>query len=102
MDPYLQNDSLQESQQVFSGEAEYSVVIKNYIGKEFPVGPSAFVSFNIFESLMDENVMHGDITLLDSAGFEERVPFIGEETIRVDFFNKRMPKTKFYAEFLIF
>lgn len=102
MDPYLQTDSLQESQQVFSGEAEYSVVIKNYTGKEFPVGPSAFLSFNIFESLMDENVMHGDITLLDSAGFEERVPFIGEETIRVDFFNKRMPKTKFSAEFVIY
>ena len=95
MDPYLQTDSLQESQQVFSGEAEYSVVIKNYNGKEFPVGPSAFLSFNIFESLMDENVMHGDITLLDSAGFEERVPFIGEETIRVDFFKKECLKQNF-------
>ena len=97
-----QPDNLEESQQIFSGEADYTITLVNYAGIEFSVGSSAFTSLNIYESLMDDNVMHGDITFLDSAGFEERVPFIGEETIKITFFNKRMPKTKFNGEFVVY
>ena len=102
VDPLIQKDNLEESQQVFSGQAEYKITIFNYKNEPFEVNPSAFTNFNIYESLFDENVMHGDITMFDSAGFEERIPFVGEETITIEFFNARMPKTKFKGSFCIY
>ena len=102
VDPLIQSDSLDESQQVFSGQAEYKITIFNYKNEPFEVNQSAFTNFNIYESLFDENVMHGDITMFDSAGFEERIPFVGEETITIEFFNARMPKTKFKGSFCIY
>ena len=56
VDPLIQSDSLDESQQVFSGQAEYKITIFNYKNEPFEVNQSAFTNFNIYESLFDENV----------------------------------------------
>lgn len=91
-----------QEEQLNSGQADVKIFIKNYRGVEFELYPSVYSSLNIYESLFDDNVMNGDITIMDSGGFEERVPIIGEETIRIEFYNTGMSQTRFIGNFVVY
>ena len=95
-------DNLTESEQLFSGQANFDLALFNYRNVRYKIASSAFTNFNIYESLFDDNVVHGDVTILDSAGFEERVPIIGEETIEIEFQNARMTRTKYFGKFIVY
>ena len=58
---------------------DVSVVLSNYKNEKIELDSSVVIDFAIHESLND-NVIHGEITILDIGGFEERVPIMGVET----------------------
>ena len=47
---------------------------------------SVFVQMEIFEDLFS-NVLRGTLTILDSQGLAELIPFIGDETLIMTFFT---------------
>ena len=47
-------------------------------------------------NLLDDNVIHGDITILDIGGFEERIPIIGQERINIKFGSKSLDNISLY------
>ena len=80
-------ESIPSNQQ--TAEAKRSVVLTNYRDQQIELDPSIVVDFSIHESLND-NVIHGDITILDIGGFEERIPIIGQERINIKFGSKNL------------
>jgi len=95
-------DNSPNTEQILQGECEFKISIFNYKGVEFEIGKSFFTNLNIFESLFEDNIVNGDITIVDSAGFEERLPIIGQEKIKIIFYNKRIPENRFEASFLVY
>jgi len=91
-----------ESQQNFSTEGKYEIILYNYQGKQFTIDASSMVNFNIYETLFDDNVIKGDITILDSRGFEEVVPIIGQEEIYFKFNNTKLPDTFYEKTFVVY
>ena len=86
------------NQQLYSTDCSYEITIINYGGREYSVTDqdnSAILGLSIHENLFDSSVITGDIKILDSAGLDERLPIIGQERIRIKFFNKLMPKTNY-------
>ena len=75
-------DARLENQQ--PAESKSGVVITNYKNEDIELDPSVVIDFAIHESLND-NVIHGEITILDIGGFEERIPIIGQERINIKF-----------------
>ena len=75
-------DAKQDNQQ--PAESKSGVVITNYKNEKIELDSSVVIDFTIHESLND-NVIHGEITILDIGGFEERVPIIGQERINISF-----------------
>ena len=67
-----------------TAEGALSVTITNYKNQEIFLDPSLVVDVMIHESLYD-NTTHGEITILDLGGFEERIPLIGQEFISIKF-----------------
>lgn len=102
MESGLSNTDFDREEQLESGQADVKVFIKNYRGVEFEIFKSVYSTINIYESLFDDNVIKGDITILDSGGFDERIPIIGEETIRIEFFNTGFPATKFIGNYIVY
>ena len=78
-------DARLENQQ--PAESKSGVVITNYKNEDIELDPSVVIDFAIHESLND-NVIHGEITILDIGGFEERIPIIGQERINIKFGSK--------------
>ena len=91
-------DVKSKSQQ--AAESKRSVVITNYKNDKIELDPSTVIDFSIHESLED-NVIHGDITILDIGGFEERIPIIGQERITLRFGSKSidniLPQNKHFV-----
>ena len=73
-------DNLQTS------EVSVSVEIENYLQQRISLDESLILDINIHESIND-NTTHGDITLLDIGGFEERIPILGQERININFYR---------------
>lgn len=67
-----------------TAEGALSVTITNYKNQEIFLDTSLVVDVMIHESLYD-NTTHGEITILDLGGFEERIPLIGQEFINIKF-----------------
>ena len=78
-------DARQDNQQ--PAESKSVVVITNYKNEKIELDPGVVIDFAIHESLND-NVIHGEITILDIGGFEERIPIIGQERINIKFGSK--------------
>tara|TARA_S200000501_G_scaffold374988_1_gene425851 strand:+ start:1446 stop:3065 length:1620 start_codon:yes stop_codon:yes gene_type:complete len=74
-------DNLQTS------DVTVNVEIENYLKQKISLDESTILDINIHESIND-NTTHGDITLLDIGGFEERIPIIGQERININFSSK--------------
>jgi len=66
------------------GDKNLSVIISNYLDQKIALDSSAIIDVIIHESLYD-NTTHGEITVLDIGGFEERIPIIGQERIQIKF-----------------
>ena len=66
------------------GEGSLSVTITNYKGNTIALDSSLILDLSIHESLND-NTTHGDVTILDVGGFEERIPLLGQEFINIRF-----------------
>ena len=88
-------DNLQTS------EVVVSVVIENYLEQKISIDESMILDINIHESLND-NTTHGDITLLDIGGFEERIPIIGQERININFSSKSNDLEEQQKHFIIY
>ena len=88
-----------------SGESNFEITFINYRGKEFIItsndNQGVLLGFKISESLFESNVIFGDIKLLDSAALDERVPFVGQEKIKIKFYNEAMNKTTYENIFTI-
>jgi len=95
-------DNSTNTLQNYENECDYDISFYNYKNVEFKVGPSLFTEINIYESLFEDNVVNGDITFSDSAGWEERLPIIGQEKIKISFFNKRIPANKFEGTYIVY
>ena len=65
-------------------ESRRSVVLSNYRNQSIELDPSIIIDITIHESL-NQNTTHGEITILDIGGFEERIPIIGQEKINIKF-----------------
>lgn len=81
-----------------STDCSYEITIINYGGREYSVTDkdnSAILSLKINEFLLDSYIISGSIQVLDSAGLDERIPLIGQERIRVKFYNKAFDKTNY-------
>ena len=84
------------------GEKNLSVLITNYQEQEILLDPSIVVDLVIHESLYD-NSTHGEITILDLGGFEERIPIIGQERIQIKFGSKSNTSLSFQIkEFIVY
>ena len=70
-----------------TSEVNVSVHIENYLQRRISLDESIILDISIHESLND-NTTHGDITILDVGGFEERIPLIGQERININFSSK--------------
>ena len=64
------------------GERDLTVTITNYRQQDITLDPSTILDVMIHESLSD-NTTHGEVTVLDIGGFEERIPIVGEEYINI-------------------
>ena len=100
------NDILSESQessseQLQNTQCDYKIEIINYRDVPFELASDSFANLMIEESMFDEDVVKGHISIIDTTGIEERVPLIGQERIRIEFNNKLMPKTKYQGTFVI-
>jgi len=95
-------DNSPNTEQIFQNECNYKIELLNYNDRAYVIGESFFTSLNIYESLFEDNVINGDITILDSAGFEERLPIIGQEKIRIEFYNKRIPEISYNGTFIVY
>ena len=89
-----------------SGDSNFEITFINYRGAEYVIksgdeNQGVLLGFTISESLFDSNVITGDIKLLDSAALDERVPFVGQEKIRIKFYNELMDKTNYEGTFTI-
>ena len=81
-----------------STDCSYEITIINYGGREYSVTDkdnSAILSLKVNEFLLDSYIISGSIQVLDSAGLDERIPLIGQERIRVKFYNKAFDKTNY-------
>ena len=61
VDPLIQSDSLEESQQVFSGQAEYKITIFNYKNEPFEVNQSVA----LIETASNHGLGIGDNVTID-------------------------------------
>jgi hypothetical protein len=73
------------------GERDLTVIITNYRQQDISLDPSTILDVMIHESLSD-NTTHGEVTVLDIGGFEERIPIVGEEYINIKFGSKTNSK----------
>lgn len=95
-------DNSPNTEQIFQNECNYKIELLNYNDRVYEIGESFFTSFNIYESLFEDNVINGDITIVDTAGFEERLPIIGQEKIRISFFSTRIPEITYNGTFIVY
>jgi len=95
-------DNNQNTHQRYTSECEYELYIINYRGTRFKISESFFTSISIYESLFEDDVMKGEITISDAAGFEERLPIIGQEKIEITFNNKRLPESRVKHTFFVY
>ena len=72
-----------------TARAKRSVIITNYQNNSIELDSSVIIDISIFESLND-NVTHGEITVLDLGGFEERIPIIGQERLQIKFGSRHL------------
>ena len=72
-----------------TAESKRNVTLINYRNQRIDLDPSIVIDIAIHESLND-NVTHGEITILDLGGFEERIPIIGQERINIKFGSKHL------------
>ena len=88
-----------------SGDSNFEITFINYRGAEYIINSNensgVLLGFTITESLFESNVIVGDIKILDSAGLDERIPLIGQEKIRIKFFNEQKDKTNYEGTFSI-
>lgn len=101
-DNLISVDNSPNSEQIYENECDYEIVLLNYKNIEYKLGESVFTELNIYETLFEDNVIKGDITLLDGSGFEERFPIIGQEKIKISFNSKRTPETRITGTFLVY
>ncbi len=88
----------------FSTESSWKITITNYKGVPYTIDSdnnSAIAGFTINESLFESNVITGDVKIFDVAGLDERIPFIGQETIRIQLKNKLLDGPDWDATFTI-
>ena len=72
-----------------TAESKRNVTLINYRNQRIDLDPSIVIDIAIHESLND-NVTHGEITILDLGAFEERIPIIGQERINIKFGSKHL------------
>ena len=88
-------DNLQTS------EVSVSVEIENYLQQRISLDESLILDINIHESIND-NTTHGDITLLDIGGFEERIPILGQERININFSSRSNKLQEQQKHFIVY
>ena len=88
----------------FSTDSKWTITFTNYKGIPYTIDSdnnSAIAGFTINESLFESNVIIGDVKIFDVAGLDERIPFIGQEKIRIQLKNKLLEGSDWDAEFTI-
>ena len=101
MNDILSENQESSSEQLQNTQCDYKIEIINYRDVPFELASDSFANLMIEESMFDEDVVKGHISIIDTTGIEERVPLIGQERIRIEFNNKLMPKTKYQGTFVI-
>mgnify|MGYP006172943079 CR=1 FL=1 len=95
---------MSEADSNFSTDSAWTITFTNYKGIPYAIDSennSAIAGFTINESLFESNVITGDVKIFDVAGLDERIPFIGQETIRIQLKNKLLDGPDWDATFTI-
>jgi len=95
---------MSEADSNFSTDSNWTITFTNYKGIPYVIDSennSAIAGFTINESLFESNVITGDVKIFDIAGLDERVPFIGQEKIRIQLKNKLLGGSEWDAHFTI-
>ena len=82
-------------------EVNRSVVIENYKHQAIELDSSIIIDITIHESLND-NVMHGEVTILDVGGFEERIPIVGQERLEIRYATKASDAPTIIKKFVVY
>ena len=89
---------------IYSTQPEWTIEFINYRGRRYAINSdenSVILGFTINEMLFESQVITGDIKILDGAGLDERIPFIGQERVRIELKNRLFGGEKWDAEYTI-